>query len=69
MSNKIKTVSTTNQEKYETEVNELLAKGWVILSCNCSAYGYDGQIDEMWQAVLFWQDLAKLKAKKEANNE
>jgi ribulose bisphosphate carboxylase small subunit len=64
VSDKIKTISiANNQEKFEAEVNELLKQGYAIASCSCSAHSYDGNIDEMWQAILFKQDLSAQKHK------
>lgn len=62
MTDKIKTVSVTNnQEKFEEQVSQLLAAGYTIVSCYCSAHSHDGNIDEVWMAIMFKQDLTKLR--------
>ena len=50
---KIKTISSSNQEEFENKVNDLLADGYVISSTssgfvNSESYGFC----DNWQAIL-----------------
>lgn len=56
------TVVETSKEYFEEAVNDLLKKGWQIISSNCSTETYDdNSVGKIYQAILIKLVLDKTK--------
>ncbi len=60
-----KPVVTTVKSNSETSFNyyckECIDLGYILSSSNCYSYGWNGTIDEVWQAVFVLPDCIVIK--------
>lgn len=57
----IVTVKARTEKSFNIYCSEYIELGYILSSSNCYSYGWNGSIDEVWQAVFVLPDYVVIK--------